>query len=53
MVVAFAVGFVLGARAGRDRYEALAAFAQKLLGEDSPELPRRDEHGRFVARKRV
>ena len=51
IVVAFAVGYVLGAYAGRDRYEEFAALAHKLLGDNPTQLPPRDERGRFVPRE--
>lgn len=51
MAIAFSLGYVLGARAGRDRYEEIAAFAKTRLGPRAAKLPARDEHGRFVARR--
>lgn len=34
-VVGFAAGYVLGARAGRERYEAIARSAQRLRGSQT------------------
>jgi hypothetical protein len=40
-VLAFGVGFVLGSRAGRERYEQMVAAAQRAR-------PRLDEYSRWL-----
>jgi hypothetical protein len=51
MTAAFAIGYVLGARAGRDRYDEIIDSARRVLGRPptAASRPPRDEHGRFVS----
>jgi hypothetical protein len=54
VVAAFAVGYVAGARAGRERYEEIVALASRLMSHrpgTSASQRLRDARGRFVSAK--
>ena len=47
VVVGFAAGYVLGARAGRERYEQIRRWAHQIAG--TPQVQQIAERGRDVA----
>lgn len=51
MLAAFGVGYVLGARAGRERYDAMAAKAQELWHD--PRVQEKAHRAGFVAKEKA
>lgn len=51
LLTAFGIGYVLGARAGRERYDAIAAKAQQLWHD--PRVQEKAHRARIVAEERT
>lgn len=51
MLAAFGIGYVLGARAGRERYDAMAAKAQELWHD--PRVQEKAHRAGFVAKEKA
>ncbi|MFE6647021.1 hypothetical protein ACFVJS_10695 [Nocardioides sp. NPDC057772] len=51
LMTAFGIGYVLGARAGRERYDAIAAKAQKLWHD--PRVQDKAHRAGFVAKEKA
>lgn len=51
LMAAFGIGYVLGARAGRERYDAIAGKAQELWHD--PRVQQKAHRARFVANEKA
>lgn len=51
LMTAFGIGYVLGARAGRERYDAIAAKAQELWHD--PRVQEKAHRAGFVAKEKA